>query len=139
MKLFEANISLQAFAFLSECLKNISSFEIANQKISDTCGTKHFFDNNNDFQTLLQTIDSSNINILEEPDRAEYGDFQTNSDLANKIALHFSLRNIMPGIIIEPTCGKGNFIIASLSNFKTIKKIFAIEIYKPYVWETLML
>ena len=39
-------------------------------------------------------------------------------------------------VIIEPTCGKGNFIIASLSNFKTVKKVFGIEIYKPYIWET---
>ncbi|MDD3663996.1 MAG: SAM-dependent methyltransferase [Bacteroidales bacterium] len=45
-------------------------------------------------------------------------------------------RNISPEIVVEPTCGKGNFIIASLSNFKAVKKVFGIEIYKPYVWET---
>jgi hypothetical protein len=136
MKLFEANISHQSLAFLCESLKSISSFELANQKMFDACVTKHFFDDDIDFQTLLQIISSSNLNIVEEPDRAEYGDFQTNSDLANKVAQQLSLRNILPEIVIEPTCGKGNFIIASLSNFKTIKNVFGIEIYKPYVWET---
>ena len=135
MKIFEANISYQVLAFLKEFLKNTTSFEIANQKIFDAFGIKYFFDND-DFNTLIKSLSSSDINLVEEPDRAEYGDFQTNKDLANKVAKLMAKRNISPEIVIEPTCGKGNFIIASLSNFKAIKKVFGIEIYKPYVWET---
>jgi hypothetical protein len=79
---------------------------------------------------------SETHNTVEEPDRAEYGDFQTNLDLANNITLYLSSENVSPEIIIEPTCGKGNFIIASLHNFKNIRNIFGVEIYKPYIWET---
>lgn len=136
MKLFEANISHQVCIFLKECLKNISSFEIANQKMIGACGIKTFFDNNDDFQTLINSITTSNIDVVEESDRAEYGDFQTNLNLADKVANLLSSRDISPEIVIEPTCGKGNFIIASLSNFKTLKKVFGIEIYRPYIWET---
>jgi len=50
--------------------------------------------------------------------------------------LHLSSREISPEILIEPTCGKGNFIIASLRSFKNIKNVFGVEIYRPYVWET---
>ncbi|MDO9153367.1 MAG: hypothetical protein Q7U47_06625 [Paludibacter sp.] len=125
MKIFEANISYQVLVFLNEFLKNTTSFEIANQKMFDAFGIKHFFDND-DFNTLIKYLFLSNSNVVEEPDRAEYGDFQTNKDLANKVAKHLSKRNISPEIVIEPTCGKGNFIIASLSNFKTLKKIFGI-------------
>jgi hypothetical protein len=135
MKIFEANISYKVLVFLKEFLKNTTSIEIVNQKMFETFGIKHFIDND-DFNTLIESISVSNINLAEESDRAEYGDFQTNKDLANKVATHLSKQNVSPEIIIEPTCGKGNFIIASLSNFKTIKKIFGIEIYKPYVWET---
>jgi len=136
MRIFGANISYQVCAFLKDCLKNTSSFEIANQKMYDACGINTFFDNNYDFQTLIELVSLVNINSVEEPDRAEYGDFQTNKDLANNVAKHLLLKNISPEIVIEPTCGKGNFIIASLSNFKAIKKIIGIEIYKPYIWET---
>lgn len=136
MKIFEANISYQVSVFLKEYLKNITSFELANKKMINACGINLFFDNDDDFQTLLKLISATSINLVEEPARTEYGDFQTNSDLANKVVQQLLLRNILPEIVIEPTCGKGNFIIASLSNFKTIKKVFGVEIYKPYVWET---
>jgi len=136
MKIFEANISLQVCEFLKDFFNNTSSFEIANQKILDFFGINDFFENDNDFKELKKSVSIVSINSVAEPDRAEYGDFQTNKDLANKLAKSLSKNNILPEIIIEPTCRKGNFIIASLSNFKTVKKVFGIEIYKPYIWET---
>jgi hypothetical protein len=135
MNVFEANITLQVSGFLNENLKVITSFEKANQKMYDAFGIIHFFDNNEELEMLKEVL-SETHNSFEEPDREEYGDFQTNSDLANKITLYLDSKNISPEIVIEPTCGKGNFIIASLHNFKNIKNIFGIEIYKPYVWET---
>ena len=136
MRIFEANISLQVCTFLKDFLNNISSFEHANQKMFEAFGINIFFENDDDFQALKESVSIVAISSVAEPDRAEYGDFQTNIDLANKVAKHLAKRDISPEIIIEPTCGKGNFILASLSNFKAIKKVFGIEIYKPYVWET---
>ena len=81
MKVFEANISHQVSDFLNDNLKKISSFEKANQKMYDAFGIIHFFDNDEELETLKEVLSITN-NIVEEPDRAEYGDFQTNSDLA---------------------------------------------------------
>ena len=134
MKVFEANITRQVSEFLNYNLKKIATFEKANQKMVDAFGINHFFDTNEELETLKEVL-SETHNVVEEPDRAEYGDFQTNSDLANKVTLHLASKNISPEIVIEPTCGKGNFIIASLRNFKNIATIFGVEIYKPYVWE----
>lgn len=136
MKIFEANISLQVCKFLKDFLNNTSSFKNANQIVFDAFGINTFFENDDDFQRLKESVSYVAISSVEEPNRAEYGDFQTNKDLANKVTKHLTKRNISPEIIIEPTCGKGNFIIASLLNFKAVKKIIGIEIYKPYVWET---
>ena len=135
MKVFEANITHQVSDFLRKKLNRTTTLETANQKMFDACGIKHFFDSEVEFEALKEIICSTD-NLVEEPDRAEYGDFQTNSDLATKVAKFLKQGSSNPKIIIEPTCGKGNFVIASLSTFKRIEKIFAIEIYKPYVWET---
>lgn len=134
-KIFEANITHQVSDFLNDNLKKITSFEKANQKMYDAFGIIHFFDNDEELETLKEILSITN-NVVEEPDRAEYGDFQTNSDLASKVTLYLASKNISPEVVIEPTCGKGNFIIASLRNFKNIKKVFGVEIYRPYVWET---
>jgi hypothetical protein len=136
MKIFETNISLQVRSYLNEHLKGISSLELANKKMIDACGINSFFENSNDLQMLINSVTESNIDIISEPDRSEYGDFQTNIALANKVIKRLLQKKIKPNIVIEPTCGQGNFILASLSNFKSLKKIIGIEIYKPYVWKT---
>ena len=135
MKVFEANITPQVSGFLNDNLKNIISFEKANQKMVDAFGINHFFDNNEELETLKEVLSVTGP-IDKEPDRAEYGDFQTNPDLANQATLHLSSKGISPEIVIEPTCGKGSFIIAALRNFHNIQTIIGVEIYKPYVWET---
>jgi hypothetical protein len=135
MKVFEANITHQVSDYLNDYLKNVVSVEKANQKMYEAFGFIHFFDNEDDLQILKETVSISQ-NIVSEPDRAEYGDFQTNLNLANKVVFHLTTKNASPAIIIEPTCGKGNFIIASLKHFSKVKKVFGIEIYKPYVWES---
>ena len=135
MKVFEANITYQVSDYLNRILKKVTSCELANQKIYDAFGILHFFDNNEELKTLKEVIFETH-NSVEEPDRAEYGDFQTNLDLTNKVTLYLSSKDISPEILIEPTCGKGNFIIASLQNFNNIKHIPGVEIYKPYIWET---
>ena len=135
MKVFEANITHPVLDYLSDNLKYVASIESANQKIYKAFGIIHFFDYEDDLQLLKEAILLSQ-NIASEPDRAEYGDFQTNTDLANKVSAHLTTKNIIPEIIIDPTCGKGNFIVASLKHFSHIKKVFGIEIYKPYTWES---
>ena len=42
---------------------------------------------------------------------------------------------VIPQIVIEPTCGKGNFIIAALNTFDTIEKIYGIEIQEKHIWQ----
>lgn len=135
MKVFESSITHQVHDYLFNNLKGIISFEVANQYIYDVCGINLFFENNEELEAIKIELSETKLN-LEEPDRTEYGDFQTNIDLAEQVVEHLVIKNVSPEIIVEPTCGKGNFILASLKKFKKAQHIFGIEIYKPYVWET---
>lgn len=135
MKIFEANITQQVSDFFRKRLNRTTTLKTANQKMIEACGIKNFFECEEELEAL-KVIISATDNLVEEPDRAEYGDFQTNSQLADNVAVFLQQAGSNPKIIIEPTCGKGNFVLASLKTFKEIQKIFAVEIYKPYVWET---
>ena len=133
--IFGANMSEDVSSYFLETLHHFDTFGKINGLLFDNFGIKHFFEFEEEFQDFKETFSASNL-ILQEPDRVEYGDYQTNTELSDKAVTLLISKNLSPEIIVEPTCGKGNFIIASLKNFSTIKKIFGIEIYKPYVWET---
>ena len=65
--------------------------------------------------------------------KEEYGDWQTNLSLAISICEHLRDQGISPQVIIEPTCGQGNFIIAALLTFDSIEDVYGIEIHQPYL------
>ncbi|MDH6389663.1 hypothetical protein M2480_000628 [Parabacteroides sp. PFB2-12] len=134
MNIFGANISYRALTYLSDRLKTMLMFENANDDIYQTFGIFDFFENQVEFSEFKEAVSASN-DIVAEQDRTEYGDFQTNSNLANEVTLFLKTRGVSPEVVIEPTCGKGNFIIASLKNFNCLQTVLGIEIYKPYVWE----
>lgn len=66
-------------------------------------------------------------------ERSEYGDWQTPYQLAMRVCLMLKEKGITPTTIFEPTCGEGTFIRAALEVFRSIKRVYAVEIYKPYI------
>jgi len=135
MKVFDANISQEVANILENSIIGVSHFETANNRIVNKFRIFNFFENQEEFRYFKEAVTNFQI-IASEPDRIEYGDFQTNLKLAKSIALYLKEnKQINPGFIVEPTCGKGNFIIAALSAFQQIDKIVGVEIYKPYTWE----
>ena len=134
MEIFGANISYEANVFLQNNInKNPSLLEI-NELLYKTTGIIKFFNSEIELENFTNIIHE--VNTVQEQNRAEYGDFQTNMELANTIVKQLITNGVLPETLIEPTCGKGNFIIASLNNFPGLKSVYGIEIYKPYIWET---
>jgi hypothetical protein len=68
-------------------------------------------------------------------DKSEYGDFQTSLEFARRICCWLKEQGIKPQVLVEPTCGQGNFILAALETFPSIQYIYGIEIYEPYIIE----
>lgn len=66
-------------------------------------------------------------------DRSEYGDWQTPYQLAERVCRLLKNRGVAPVELFEPTCGTGTFIRAALEVFTTIKRVYAVEIYQPYL------
>jgi len=132
---FETHISDLIFEFFQKNQKSLLDFTKVNSTIKEVSGINDFFTNQEQANELLEKIKEHN-SIVSEPDRREYGDFQTNQLLAQKVVDYtFSKSNDFE-FVLEPTCGKGNFLLAAIKQSKKLKKVVGVEIYQPYVWET---
>lgn len=133
----ELDISPVVVDYFASNRKYFSDLSSCNEELEKTCGIKTFFNNKEQLNQLVEFVAEKN-NIVSEPNRREYGDFQTNPTLSIKSVDYIKKHSNFDSFefIIEPTCGKGRFIIASLKTISNIKKIVGLEIYEPYIWET---
>jgi hypothetical protein len=69
----------------------------------------------------------------DKKEKIEYGDFQTPLELAVRVCQQLLQLNISPDIIIEPTCGVGNFIKAASSLFPKVNRIIGVDINTQYL------
>ncbi|MFB2880546.1 SAM-dependent methyltransferase [Floridanema aerugineum] len=67
--------------------------------------------------------------------KIEYGDFQTPLELAEKVCQKLVQLGVSPDVILEPTCGVGNFIEAAGRSFKSTNKIIGVELNSYYLQE----
>ena len=109
-----------------ETIRNLPQAS-ANVHMQRLCGISHFFEDGYDFHSIIHSP------AIVREDKEEYGDWQTNQDLALSICHLLKKQGIRPQVIKEPTCGKGHFILAALQTFDNIEEIYGIEIYKPYL------
>ncbi|MDR0973442.1 MAG: hypothetical protein LBM61_05595, partial [Prevotellaceae bacterium] len=130
----DSYIMKRSFDFVRELLAEIESHQIANDLLYQYFGIRSFFLDDAELNQIKIFINKPDESI-ERTDRAEYGDFQTNAHLALHVTNLIAEKGISPNVVIEPTCGVGNFMVASLATFKGIKVLFGIDIYKPYTWE----
>ena len=135
MIFFETTLSPLCFDFCKKNIASLQSVEKANDFLQNICGIVQFFDTQTDFFAFKKELQTVSKNIENRNKRA-YGDFQTNNNLADKVNQLLVEKGTNPQFVLEPTCGKGAFIIAALKHFQNIEKIVGIEIYRPYVWQT---
>ncbi|WP_261998394.1 methyltransferase [Enterococcus faecalis] len=100
--------------------------EILNDKIKCLFKTRKSFDEWN--------LHKNEIAL--ELNNREFGDYQTPESLVSKVYELIENKGISYSTLIEPTCGKGNFIIEGLKREKNnLQKVFAIEKQPQYIWQ----
>jgi hypothetical protein len=65
--------------------------------------------------------------------KVEFGDFQTPASLARAVCGLLLQRGVKPASIIEPNCGRGNFVLASLETFKSATSVIAADINPEHI------
>ncbi|MDC6350057.1 hypothetical protein PP178_00710 [Zeaxanthinibacter sp. PT1] len=132
---FDIPINVRVLEFFRKNINSLSDYLSVNDLLKNQCGINNFFNNQEEASQLSRILDEYDDKFL-QIDRREFGDFQTNLALADQ-AVDYSYSKFSDiEFVLEPTCGKGNFIIAALGKIENLKKVVGVEIYKPYVWET---
>ncbi len=62
-----------------------------------------------------------------------YGDFQTPLPLARVVTRLIRQHGFAPETVIEPTCGKGTFLIAALETFSSANRLLGIDINSEHI------
>ncbi|HLQ25876.1 MAG TPA: N-6 DNA methylase [Acidiferrobacterales bacterium] len=65
----------------------------------------------------------------------EFGDFQTPQTLAEQAISVLRNLGIKPQSVIEPTCGKGSFLLAAANGFPEAKRYLGVDVNKHYLSE----
>jgi len=63
----------------------------------------------------------------------EYGDFQTPLALARQVCGLLRQRGVAPSSVLEPTCGKGHFLVAAKETFENARTLFGLDINVTHV------
>ena len=134
MKILNAAIDVEVAEFLRGVMKVFPSQIELNRELKEKFGIVNFFEAQEDYVMLKNEFQYIYLHVA-APNPIEYGDFQTPSTLSDKICNYLLGKRVHPELLIEPTCGRGNFIISALRYLDSIENIYGIEIYKPYQWE----
>ena len=114
-----------------DIIHNSENIVELNQILKKKTRIINFFNTKEDITEFISYVTRTGI---QEPSK-DLGDFQTPSHLTDFIcSLLSSKLNYQPNIIVEPTCGKGSFILSALLYFPTVEYIYAIDIQKKYEW-----
>jgi hypothetical protein len=65
--------------------------------------------------------------------RAVYGDFQTPESLARAACRLLVRKGIKPSALVEPTCGRGSFLVAALEAFPDLRVALGLDVNPAHV------
>ncbi|WP_164735496.1 hypothetical protein [Pseudoflavitalea rhizosphaerae] len=134
LNVFGAHMSPAVLAFFLR-MQQMASFHKVNEELEAITGIRDCFKDEEEWLQFRSALHSEG-EMKTETDRAEFGDFQTPPELAEKITKLVSRNGSLPGTLIEPTCGKGHFIMAALRIFPSIREVHGLDIHLPYLWQT---
>jgi len=103
-----------------------------NEELRRLTGVRQFFPDDESLGEFRRVLTQG---ATAEPRASrEWGDFQTPPDLADRVCNYLVKTGISPRVIIEPTCGAGNLVLAALKAFPAAGLVYGVEIQSKYEW-----
>ncbi len=65
--------------------------------------------------------------------KIEFGDFQTPAWFCERVCDALIEQGVTPSTVLEPTCGQGNFLLAALDRFSSVKTAVGLDINADHI------
>lgn len=111
-------------------LSEFSNYKDLNKFLENKTGIIDFFKSPSHIEEFEQFLN----NLYIRDTVKDLGDFQTPIPLTNKICRILVDEGFAPDVVIEPTCGEGNFIVSAIQSFPTLKFVYCVDIQSKYEW-----
>lgn len=139
---FSEEILLTIFTDLKNYLESSKRCNEINRILQSKTKISNFFHDKKEIEDFLERV-KLRLTIIKQKKKqkkksvpkADMGDFQTPIQLTNKICEYLLENGENPTVIIEPTCGKGNFILSALKYFSNLEYIYCVELQRKYEWD----
>src|SRR3990172_5670563 len=117
-----------------ELFQGNRSLSELNKSLKRMTGMDQFFRSPEDIQFFTHSIGVKEPTSFARSPK-DFGDFQTPTSLTDRICLALKNNGCNPKAVIEPTAGRGNFLVSALKTFPSLKTIFAMDRQPKYEWE----
>ncbi|HEY6120676.1 MAG TPA: hypothetical protein VIV66_12000 [Pyrinomonadaceae bacterium] len=117
---------------LVDLISSYGDFTAANVRLHKQTGIQLFFTDAAAFRRFPQLLLDTSLHPRTSSSR-ELGDFQTPTNLADQICRYLGSTGLQPRVVVEPTCGAGNFVFAALKNFPSIRLMYGVDSDQQYV------
>jgi hypothetical protein len=130
-------VKVEDLNLIKDHFRDTTNFDDANNFLLDQTNIQCFFSNQEKYQDFLEYLHS--YQTAEIKTSLEWGDVQTPIDFVKKVYAIIKSTGLKPEIIIEPTCGKGNFLLTALEIFPELKQIYGVEIQGKHLWQFILM
>jgi hypothetical protein len=116
------------------------SIEELNRKLEKVTGITNFFTNEKDHKKFINFVKNYPKVIEKEVINPEFGEIQTPPSLVKKVyqILKKDVK-FQPSILIEPTCGKGQFLLHAPEFYPKLSLMYGVELQKKFLWRFVFL
>jgi len=118
---------------LADVVASYKTVTRANTELKYATGIRNFFASRHEFEDFCRVIKAP-IQKVTSQQKREWGDFQTPPSLAKQVCQYLCEFGVAPTVVVEPTYGLGNFILASLETFPKLDLVYGVELQEKYEW-----
>jgi hypothetical protein len=130
-----ARLSASVVGLLYDKLHRVTDRGHANEILEAVSGIRNFFTHDLELTQCLVLLQPASA-VAEHLDRREYGDYQTPQLLTDAVCSRLVQEQLVPSVVVEPTFGRGAFLVSALTHFPALQTVHGVEIHEPYCWQT---